>query len=150
MISAIVHQIFWTSISFALFYLAMNSFVFKKLDKINQKRISYIQKMQDQLLGLEKKTQALEATSKKILTEEIPQKEEFYLNRTLEPIMTDLEIEYSYKKQLLQEHLENRRTTQTGEVLIPEIGFEKLAKELVAKVVEKSGENPDQKRSKIL
>lgn len=107
----VFHQVFWTIISFLSFYILMDKFVVSNIEKISKGRANYINKLTLQINQTIKKAQDLEHISHKIMHEEIPKKQEFYIETKLEPILQSISnIEMSKKnmlKQKLMKHMNN-------------------------------------------
>lgn len=105
MIGPISHQIFWTIISFALFFLLMRFFVIRNVVEIQKMRSGYIEDLSAQISTMNQKTDKLKSVTYKILHEEIPTKQRFYVEKKLEPVLAELHIIELNEKDLLQEKL---------------------------------------------
>lgn len=105
----ILHQVFWVLISFLLFFTLMNAFVFKRVQKILEKRSGYIEKLNEQIDEVKSKTIILENNANKIVNEEIPSKQKFFVEKTLEPIITDFQMNFFNEKEMLEEKLDHQR-----------------------------------------
>jgi|GEM_PF-4953170 len=105
----IVHQIFWVLVSFCVFYFLMLNFVFKRVDKIFEKREGYIAKLAEQVDSIKLKTLVLEKNSNKIVNEEIPEKQRFFIDRTLEPVIADFRTQILDEMEMLEKKLDHQR-----------------------------------------
>ena len=103
MLYIILHQVIWGAFSFFVFFFLMNKFVFNKINKIAQKRDAYFNKLESQIEGMDQKTAYLEEISNKMLNEEIPNKQKFFIESKLEHIAQELEIDLLNEKERLQE-----------------------------------------------
>lgn len=102
----IIHQIFWTFVSFITFYGLLTKYVLKDLSKIYVKRRQFVEKTTEQIEGINKKAQVLYDMADKIIQEEIPQKQKVYIGKKLEPIIHDLELILLHEKEILKTKLE--------------------------------------------
>ena len=69
---------------------------------------------------LQTKTRLLEEVSNRILYEEIPNKQKFYVERKLEPVIKELEIDVLSHKQTLQEKLKRSKVPDFDQVFAQE------------------------------
>jgi len=105
MISAIIHQVFWTLLAFFLFLGLMRLFVIRNVEAMQQKRMSYIESLNTQINGMRDKTKTLKEVTQKILHEEIPTKQRFYVEKKLEPVLHELQIVELNEKDTIKERM---------------------------------------------
>ncbi len=105
MIEMVVHQIFWTLISFFLFFAVIRVFVINNVITIEKKRSLYIESLTSQIDSMRQKAAILRSVAHKILHEEIPSKQKFYVEKKLEPVLHELKILELNEKDELKEKL---------------------------------------------
>lgn len=134
----ITHQIFWTLTSFFLFFTLMRVLVIKNVVEISKKRIEYIEGLTAQVENMREKTQTLKNVTHKILYEEIPTKQKFYVEKKLEPVLHELEILELNEKGLLKERLAKHKVRHYKEQILQNEEMKKelanLAQQLLAKI----------------
>ena len=104
----VFHQVFWTILSFFCFYFLIHKYVVFNLERIFKNRSNYINKLTLQINQMNKKVEDLEDISHKIINEEIPNKQKFYIEKKLEPILEAIAIVEVAKRDRLKEKLNHQ------------------------------------------
>jgi F0F1-type ATP synthase membrane subunit b/b' len=99
----IIHQIFWTLVSFGLFFAVMNH-VFKKLRGIINSRKTELENLKAQIGHYESKIQHNKEEAHNIYTIELPKKINKYVNKRIELV---LEENAESLNSVVQKNLEN-------------------------------------------
>lgn len=127
MLDIIFHQVFWVLLSFFLFFFLINKFVIANIKRVQEKRTNYMQKLIEQINTMENKSVVLQNVANKILNEEIPNKQRSYLEKKLEPILSELNMLELNEKQILKERLARHRPHHfQTEILSQEVVQKKL------------------------
>jgi len=134
MIGPISHQIFWTIISFSLFFGLMRFFVIRNVIEIQKMRSGYIEDLSAQIKNMEEKTDRLKLATYKILHEEIPVKQSFYVEKKLEPVLAELRIIELHEKDLLQEKLAKYKIKHFKNEILANDGLKKQLNQAAEKL----------------
>lgn len=115
MIVAILHQVIWTAVSFALFCILFRAFVINQIFKMQFKRFEYIASLQKRIDDARSEIDSLNKISDQILHEEIPNDIKCYLESKMKDASYSLQLTTSHELTILKKQLKDKAKI-TGDI----------------------------------
>lgn len=134
----ISHQIFWSLLSFSIFYFLMDFLVIQKIKEVEKKRKDHERELEKKTSLLRDKIKSLDTSIYKIMHEEIPAKERSFIAMELEEITNELEDNYFNLSEILEKEFQNKKNKFLQSMIIStksaKVDVQELSQDLIKRV----------------
>lgn len=134
----ISHQVFWSLLSFSIFYFLMDFLVIQKIKEVEKKRKDHERELEKKTLLLCDKIKSLDTSIYKIMHEEIPAKERSFIAMELEEITNELEDNYFNLSEILEKEFQNKKNKFLQSMIIStksaKVDVQELSQDLIKRV----------------
>lgn len=134
----ISHQVFWSLVSFSIFYFLMDFLVIQKIKEVEKKRKDHERELEKKTSLLRDKIKSLDTSIYKIMHEEIPAKERSFIAMELEEITNELEDNYFNLSEILEKEFQNKKNKFLQSMIIStksaKVDVQELSQDLIKRV----------------
>ncbi len=128
---AILHKVFWTIISFFLFYVLLKNFVLKKIIDQKESQEKFINDLFNEINLKDAKIKDFIFKTKQINEIEIPQNKNHYIEKKINALISDHEIKINDEMNFLMNKLKKQTNLKID---LSKINVEEEVKKLIERL----------------